>query len=188
MIREGRTRRLLLRPLELADADQIQQLFPHWQIVRFLLNRVPWPYPAYGALTYCRDIALPEMERGEAWHWTIRTLTDPDRMIGFIGLVRGEADNRGFWMALPWQGNGYMSEACEWTNDFWFGVLQFPVLRVAKAAGNAASRRISQKQGMRLVGTGMRDYVSGRLPSDLWEITADEWRIWKQNHADSLSF
>ena len=54
-----------------------------------------------------------------------------------------------------------------------------PVLRVAKAAGNLASRRISEKQGMRLVGTGERDYVSGRLPSEMWEITAEEWREWK---------
>ncbi len=54
------------------------------------------------------------------------------------------------------------------------------VLRVAKAAGNLASRRISEKQGMRLVGTGERDYVSGRLPSEIWEITAEEWREWKK--------
>jgi RimJ/RimL family protein N-acetyltransferase len=181
MIREGRTRRLLLRPLELADAGQIQELFPHWQIVRHLLNRVPWPYPADGALTYCRDIALPQMEREDAWHWTIRPLDRPERLIGFIGLVRGEADNRGFWMGLPWQGNGLMSEACEWANDFWFDELHFPVMRVAKAAENTASCRISEKQGMRLVGAGMREYVSGRLPSEIWEITAEEWRAWQRH-------
>jgi hypothetical protein len=26
-----------------------------------------------------------------------------------------------------------------------------------------------------MVGTEERDYVSGRLPSEIWEITADEW-------------
>jgi len=26
------------------------------------------------------------------------------------------------------------------------------------------------------VATGERDYVSGRMPVDVWEITADEWR------------
>jgi RimJ/RimL family protein N-acetyltransferase len=45
--------------------------------------------------------------------------------------------------------------------------------------GNTTSRRISEKQGMRLVGFGEKDYVSGRLPSEIWEITADEWRAWK---------
>ena len=172
-----------MRPLELADAAQIQQQFPHWEIVRYLLNRVPWPYPADGALTYCRDVALPQMERGEAWHWTLRRLAEPAQLIGFLGLVRDGADNRGFWMATPWQGNGFMSEACEWANDFWFDELGFPLMRVAKARENAASRRISEKQGMRMVGTGMRDYVAGRLPSEHWEITAEEWHAWKRRRS-----
>jgi hypothetical protein len=44
-----------------------------------------------------------------------------------------------------------MSEACVWANDFWFGTLGFQVLRATKkAAANTASRRISEKHGMRL--------------------------------------
>ena len=45
------TPRLLLRPLELADAEQIQIVFPHWEIVRYLAPQVPWPYPADGRFT-----------------------------------------------------------------------------------------------------------------------------------------
>jgi [ribosomal protein S5]-alanine N-acetyltransferase len=44
------TRRLLLRPLALEDAEQIQRIFPHWDVVRYLADRVPWPYPDDGAL------------------------------------------------------------------------------------------------------------------------------------------
>ena len=40
---EGRTDRLILRPLEIADAPRIQEFFPHWKVVRYLQNRVPWP-------------------------------------------------------------------------------------------------------------------------------------------------
>jgi RimJ/RimL family protein N-acetyltransferase len=179
MIREGTTERLILRPLEIGDAARIQELFPHWEIVRYLLNRVPWPYPPDGALHFCRDVALPQMERGEAWHWTLRLRSEPSQMIGLISLVKGEEDNRGFWLGASWQGRGLMSEACAWANDFWFDALGFPVLRVAKAVANAASRRISEKQGMRIVGVIEKDYVSGRLPSEVWEITAEEWRAWK---------
>lgn len=53
------TRRLILTPLELTDAPAIQQLFPHWEVVRYLDSRVPWPYPDDGALAYVRDHALP---------------------------------------------------------------------------------------------------------------------------------
>jgi RimJ/RimL family protein N-acetyltransferase len=179
MIREGRTERLILRPLEIADAEQIQRLFPHWEIVRYLLNRVPWPYPNDGALHYCREIALPQAERGEAWHWTLRLAAEPSQVIGYLNLVKGDAENRGFWVGLPWQGQGLMSEACAWANDFWFETLGFPVLRVAKAIANTASRRISEKQGMHVVALVERDYVSGRLPAEIWELTAEEWRAWK---------
>jgi RimJ/RimL family protein N-acetyltransferase len=179
MIREGTTERLILRPLELADAAQIQELFPQWEIVRYLLSRVPWPYPPDGAIRYCRDVALPQMECGEAWHWTLRLRSAPSQLIGFISLVKGDEDNRGFWLGVPWHGQGLMSEACTWTSDFWFETLGFSVLREAKADVNTASRRVSEKQGMRLVGKVEKSYVSGWLPSDVWEITAEEWRAWK---------
>jgi [ribosomal protein S5]-alanine N-acetyltransferase len=179
MIPAGTTERLILRPLEMADAPAIQEHFPRWEIVRYLLNRVPWPYPPDGALHYCREIALPQMEREEAWHWTLRPHELQSQVIGLVSLVRGDRDNRGFWLGVPWQGQGLMSEACAWANDFWFETLGFRVLRVAKAAANTASRRISEKQGMRLAGIVERDYVSGRLPAEIWEITAEEWREWK---------
>jgi RimJ/RimL family protein N-acetyltransferase len=72
-----------------------------------------------------------------------------------------------------------MNESCIWVNDFWFDKLGFKVLRVSKAEGNTASRRISENQGMRLIGHSEKDYVSGHFPSEIWEITADEWRAWK---------
>lgn len=169
------TARLLLRPLELADADQIQVLFPHWEIVRRLGKLVPWPYPPNGAYQFLFDIALPAMERGDAWHWTLRLRTAPRDLIGMITLRRGEK-NRGFWIGLPWQGQGLMSEAAHAATDYWFGPLGFERMRVPKAIGNIASRRISEKQGMRVVGVTERDFVEGRLPAEIWEITAEEWR------------
>ncbi len=184
MVPQGETKRLILRPLALADAPRIQELFPHWEIVRYLQNRVPWPYPSDGALHFIRDVALPAIERGEAWHWTLRLKSAPDQIIGCLDLRKGDEDNRGFWLGLKWQGQGLMSEACEWANDFWFEQLGFPVLRVAKAAENTTSRRISEKQGMRLVGTAEKDYVSGRLPAEIWEITADDWREWRASNPD----
>lgn len=173
------TLRLELRPLDLADAGQIQRIFPHWEIVRFLASRVPWPYPPDGALTYCRDIALPAMARGEEWHWTLRLKTQPEQVIGCISLMKSEHHNRGFWIGLPWQGKGFMSEAAEAVTSYWFDELGFPVLRAPKAVANTASQRISERAGMRVVAREDRDYVSGRLPSEIWEITAEEWRTRK---------
>ncbi len=180
MITKLETLRLFLRPLELADAGQVQILFPHWEIVRYLNSIVPWPYPPDGAYTWYRDHALPAMERGDEWHWTLRLKTSPQNVIGCISLMRRENHNRGFWLGLPWHGQGLMTEACEAVTDYWFDVLQFPVLRVPKAVANIASRRISEKTGMRVIATDEHEYVSGRLVQELWEITAEEWRARRQ--------
>jgi [ribosomal protein S5]-alanine N-acetyltransferase len=170
------TLRLELRPLELDDARQTQVLFSRWEIVRYLASVVPWPYPEDGALTYYRDRALPAMERGDEWHWSLRLKSVPDQLIGCISLMRAENHNRGFWLGLPWQGRGLMTEAVDVVTGYWFDKLKFPVIRAPKAIANTASRRISEKSGMRVVGVEERNYVSGRLPTEIWEITAEEWR------------
>lgn len=106
MTPELETKRLLLRPLELADAEQTQPLFSQWEIVKFLNASVPRPYPADGAYRYYRDVILPAVARGDEWDWSLRLKTAPAQIIGAISLVRGERINRGFWIALPWQGQG----------------------------------------------------------------------------------
>jgi ribosomal-protein-alanine N-acetyltransferase len=174
------TSRLLLRPWELADAEQAQVLFPQWEIVRYLNKVVPWPYPPDGARAWFLNVALPAMERGEEWHWTLRLKGSPANMIGSIDLRRKENQNRAFWLGLPWQGHGFMTEACEAVTDYWFDVLKFPVLRAPKAAVNTASRRISEKCGMRVVATQEHEYVSGHFLEEIWEITAEQWHARRQ--------
>ena len=170
------TERLILRPLELADAPAVQKTFPQWEIVKHLSSAsIPWPYPPDGAMTFIRDIALPAMREGVEWTWSLRPRSGPDALIGLIGLYDTSEANRGFWLAPEWQGKGLMSEAVEVVTDFWFATLGRPLMRIPKAAPNLASRRISEKTGMRLVETGEKDYVCGRLPMEVWEITREEW-------------
>src|SRR3984885_6365072 len=152
MIATLHTGRLLLQPLRLADAEQTQRLFPQWEIVQFMNTRVPWPYPADGALTFYRDVALAAMELGEAWHWTLRLREHPEDHIGAIGLTAHDGyAGRGFWLGLPWQGRGLMTEAVEAVNDYCFDVLAFQALRAPKAVVNISSRRVSEKTGMHVI-------------------------------------
>jgi RimJ/RimL family protein N-acetyltransferase len=115
------------------------------------------------------------MERGDQWHWTLRLKRNPAQLIGSVNLMKDQQDHRGFWIGLPWQGQGLMSEACELATDYWFDTLKFSLLRTSKAIANVPSRRISEKQGMRVIGTEEREYVCGRLLAEIWETTADEW-------------
>lgn len=172
------TRRLVLLPLALEDAAAIQLVFPRWEIVRYLNPRVPWPYPADGAETFLRDLALPAVARGEEWLWSIRLRQSPDVLIGIIHLLAPkdpDMDNRGFWLDPAHQGKGLMTEAADAVTDFWFDDLGFSRLRTSKAVGNTASRRITEKQGMRLVATTERDYVGGRFATEIWETTRAAW-------------
>jgi ribosomal-protein-alanine N-acetyltransferase len=43
------------RPLQLADAEPTQRLFPRWEIVKFLNSKVSWPYPADRVLNVYRN-------------------------------------------------------------------------------------------------------------------------------------
>ena len=80
-----------------------------------------------------------------------------------------------------------MTEAVAAVNDYCFDVLGFQALRAPKAVMNISSRRISEKTGMRVIGTEERDYVSGRFLSEIWEITAEEWRVKRQGLRNILS-
>ncbi|MDD1139537.1 GNAT family N-acetyltransferase [Pseudomonas sp. TNT2022 ID233] len=170
------TERLMLRPLELADAEAIQQQFPHWEVVRYLNALVPWPYPDDGALTYLRDIALPAIAAGKEWHWTIRLKSAPEQLIGNISLMDEPDNHRGFWLAPAWQGRGLMTEASEAVTRYWFENLDQPLMRVPKAAPNLGSRKLSERSGMRLIRADEDDFVGGRFPREIWEITREEWR------------
>lgn len=77
------TERLILRPLMPADAPVIQRRFPHWEIVRYLNPRVPWPYPADGAIRFI-GVCQREMARGEKHHRAIRLKDEPGVLIGSI--------------------------------------------------------------------------------------------------------
>ncbi|MFA0996806.1 MULTISPECIES: GNAT family N-acetyltransferase [Pseudomonas syringae group] len=171
------TDRLLLTPLQLEDAPAVQQRFPLWDIVRYLNNRVPWPYPQEGALRYIQDVALPAIASGTEWHWMIRLQSAPQEIIGSITLMTHPGNNRGFWLHPYWQGNGYMKEACLVINRQWFEVLGIPLMQVPKAAPNEASRRISINEGMRKVRSHEDDFVGGRFEVEVWEMTREEWLL-----------
>jgi RimJ/RimL family protein N-acetyltransferase len=169
------TARLLLLPVSLDDVEQVQRIFPQWEVVKYLNARCPWPFPPDGVLTHWRDEKLPATERGEEWNWTIRLRSAPDQIVGSMNLSLGD-NNRGFWLAPELHNRGLMTEAVIAVNDFWFDTLGFTVLRVPKAAANLASRRISEKTGMRLVAIEPdHAFVSGRMPAEIWELTGDEW-------------
>jgi RimJ/RimL family protein N-acetyltransferase len=177
------TKRLVLRPIRLADAPAMQRIFPQPEIVQYLTTRVPWPYPPDGAETFLREKVLPNMAAHKEWMWAITLKGGDATLIGVIHLLKDgvmENENRGFWIAPEYQKQGYVTEAVLAVNDYAFNKAGFEKLTISNAKANIGSSRIKQKTGMRRVGEKMTDFISGRLPSEIWEITKEEWEAWKR--------
>ena len=80
------------------------------------------------------------MERGEAWHWTLHVKDHPDQIIGVVSLMTGDGNNRGFWIARPWQRRGFASEAAQAVTDYWFGRAEVPRIAGAEGCGERSRR------------------------------------------------
>jgi RimJ/RimL family protein N-acetyltransferase len=171
------TPRLVLRPLRSKDAPVIQRRFPRWEVVQWLDAKIPWPYPPDGASTFVAA-CLQEMAGGDKSHWAIVPRTGPADLIGVISLWPDDGvhrDQRGFWLDPDFQGRGLMTEAADRVTDYAFRELAWPHLWLSNAQGNAASRRIKEKQGARLVDLGIRQFVGGETSQMIWRLGRDDW-------------
>ncbi len=171
------TNRLTLRPIRRSDAVQIQKLFPHFELLKYMSAVIPWPYPANGAQAYL-DYIAPEIESQKRFSWAI-TVTDvgDDRLIGVIELMPyNDHDHRGFWLGLPYQRNGYMTEAVAVVNDFAFDDLGLERLLLGNAKENIASHRLKEKSGAEILEIKSENYVGGTFSSVRWQLTREQWR------------
>ncbi|MDP2375913.1 GNAT family N-acetyltransferase [Reyranella sp.] len=171
------TPRLVLRPVRSKDAPVIQRRFPHWEVVRWLNARIPWPYPANGAAAYVAA-CLEEMARGEKSHWAIIPKSGPADLIGIIDLWPDDGvsrSQRGFWLDPEFQGKGLMTEAAERVTQYALCDLGWPHLWLTNAQDNHPSRRIKEKQGARLVDLMIGEHVGGRGPQMVWLLRREDW-------------
>jgi RimJ/RimL family protein N-acetyltransferase len=105
----SRTRRLLLRPGFPEDAAALAGAITDEAIARSLAN-VPWPYrmrDAEAFLASPRDPVLPSSLIFELG-------TGAPQLVGACGLGRrpSRAVELGYWIAKPFWGRGYATEAC----------------------------------------------------------------------------
>jgi RimJ/RimL family protein N-acetyltransferase len=105
----ARTPRLLLRPGFPEDAPALASAIADEAIARNLAN-VPWPYHMRDAEAYLaspRDPVLPSLLIFELG-------TGAPQLIGSCGLGRraSGAVELGYWIARPFWGRGFATEAC----------------------------------------------------------------------------
>ena len=143
------TTRLLLRPGWIEDAPALAQAIADKAIVT-KLTRAPWPYHLHHAeafLAGARDPRYPDLLI------FARTLGAP-RLVGGIGLHRdaeGETE-LGYWIARPYWGLGFATEAGEAVVRMARESLKHPKLVAGHFIDNPASGRVLHKLGFRPTG------------------------------------
>lgn len=118
------------------------------------------------------------MAREERYVWAIvEKAAADDLLVGVIDLFpMNPDDNRGFWLGLPYQGKGYMTEAVAAVNDFAFDVVGLPRLILNNAEPNLGSHRLKEKAGATIIeiNDGER-YVGGVFRQIRWTLTREQW-------------
>ena len=144
----ARTERLLLRPGWAEDAPGLAAAIADEMIVRNL-STAPWPFrlrDAEAFLAQPRDPILPSLLIFE------RTDAAP-RLIGSCGLGRrpSGAVEMGYWIARPYWGRGYATEACAALIEI-ARALGIAQLEGSHFTDNPASGRVLEKLGFEPIG------------------------------------
>ena len=145
---ELRTARLVLRPFRLTDARDVQRLAGEFAVADTTLN-IPHPYQdgmaeawiASHGEAYARDLAIPfAITRG-----------DTGEFLGCISLrlelpqARAEL---GYWIGVPYWGQGFMTEATKAVLAYSFDTLGLHRVHASHLTRNPASGRVMQNAGM----------------------------------------
>ncbi|HWH22561.1 MAG TPA: GNAT family N-acetyltransferase [Allosphingosinicella sp.] len=155
----ARTERLLLRPGWREDAPALLEAIADEAIVRNLA-KAPWPY------TMADAEAFLGAERGPTEFASLifrRTPGSPE-LVGCAGLGRtpeGEVE-LGYWIAKPYWGLGYASEAAEAVIEIARRGLRLEKLVASHFTDNPASGRVLEKLGFRPTGQFAKRYSVGR--------------------------
>ena len=157
------TERLVLRPHTLSDCESLQKYFNNWNIIKNLNGSVPWPYPTDGQKNHFAQTIVPTTKDGSAYGWVICLKEAPEHALGCINYryknSRPENGDRGFWLAEPHWGKGYMSEAVKAVNNFAFDILKADKMVLTNRKSNIGSRRVKEKTGATYIKTILENYV-----------------------------
>ncbi len=173
-----RTNRLFLRPGWAEDAPALVEAINDMAIAR-MLARVPHPYGLEDARSF-----LAASQAGDLPSLLVfRRTAGQARLVGGAALTRaddgnGEQVRLGYWIARPYWGLGYATEAARSVLAMGFDSLRLTEVTACHHLDNPASGRVLEKLGFvttgvgpsfslaRGIATAARDY---RLSVDAWE-------------------
>jgi len=173
------TTRLKLRPYCESDIAELLPLIGTVEVAATTL-RIPHPYTEQDA----RDFLVLAQEPGRLWLAT--TLRGDGRQIGGVGLRVDDQHQHaelGYWLGVPYWGQGYATEAAREMLRYGFEDLGLHRIFASHFKHNAASGRILVKLGMRYEGR-QREHIrkwDQFVDSELYGMLQQEWQISKED-------
>lgn len=155
----ARTERLLLRPGWAEDAPALLNAIADPAIVRNLAT-APWPYELADAEAF---LATERSAENASFLLFRRTLGAP-QLVGGAGFGRTPAGEieLGYWIARPYWGLGYATEAARAVIEFARSGLRLKHLTAGHFTDNPASGRVLAKLGFEPTGQIAQRYSAGR--------------------------
>lgn len=132
-----------IEPVQRDHAERIQTLASHPKVVA--TTNLPDPYPEEGARQWIEHV-LTCREEGSAFAFVI---VHGDTVVGATGLegVTETEAELGYWVGVPYWGQGYATEATRQTVDWAFADLGLQHLYARPLQANPASCRVLEKLG-----------------------------------------
>jgi [ribosomal protein S5]-alanine N-acetyltransferase len=152
------TERLTLRAFRTDDAPRVQRLAGDEAVARTTF--LPYPYNAGHAESWIRH-QEEDYLAGRLTNFAIE-LRATEELIGSIGLMLEPAYRHaqlGYWLGVPYWGQGYGTEAAKAVVAYGFNNLQLHRIYAAHFSNNPASGRILIKLGMRHEGRQREHYL-----------------------------
>src|SRR5271167_2199772 len=147
------TERLTLRAYEVSDIPALVPLIGAREVAATTL-RIPHPYTEEHARDFIVS-AREDLANGKCLRLGI-ILRKSETLCGGIGLMI-EAEHRraelGYWIGVPYWGNGYATEAARAVVKYGFGTLGLHRIFASHFANNPASARVLRRIGMRHEGS-----------------------------------
>ncbi|MEO1290569.1 MAG: GNAT family N-acetyltransferase [Chloroflexota bacterium] len=158
------TERLILRQVQMSDAERIATLAGAFEVAEYTLN-MPHPYEPYMATEWITGVHN-RTDDDPTYTFAISQRTD-QQLIGMIGFTVDERHNKteiGYWIGKRYWGNGYTTEAAQAIVDYCFGTLELNRVEATYYASNTRSKRVMGKIGMSYEGT-QRQAIVREIPA-----------------------
>ncbi len=157
------------------DIDALAHLANNANIAT-MVSRMPHPYTAKDAADFVRRAKVGEI--GKCVYAITRM--ENGEFMGCCGLEPqedGKTLEMGYWLGEPYWNNGYTTEAAHALIDMAFRTRDIEQIDARCRVTNIASRRVIQKCGFQLQGSGMVGSLAlgGMVPVEWYRLDRKTW-------------